>query len=168
MPEIQREHSCSFTGHRPEKLPWGSRETDPRCAALKRGIAREVKKAYDRGFRHFLCGMARGTDLYFCEEALALREQHRDITVEAVIPFAGQAERWSGTDQRRYQTLLDRCNMETMIQYQYDRGCMHRRDRYLVDRANLLLAVFSGVPGGTVYTLNYARKKGTETVILAV
>ena len=27
--------TCCFTGHRPDKLPWGPDESDPRCAALK-------------------------------------------------------------------------------------------------------------------------------------
>ena len=30
---------CAFTGHRPDKLPWGIRENDPRCADLKARLA---------------------------------------------------------------------------------------------------------------------------------
>ena len=26
---------CAFTGHRPQRFPWGGNEEDPRCAALK-------------------------------------------------------------------------------------------------------------------------------------
>ena len=26
---------CAFSGHRPQRLPWGNREQDPRCEALK-------------------------------------------------------------------------------------------------------------------------------------
>ena len=33
----------------PEKLPWGSDETDPRCAALKQKIRDAVESAYDGG-----------------------------------------------------------------------------------------------------------------------
>lgn len=65
--------TCCFTGHRPEKLPWGSDETDPRCAALKEKLRDAVEAAYGEGMRHFICGMARGCDLYFAEAVLALR-----------------------------------------------------------------------------------------------
>ena len=40
---------CAFTGHRPEKLPWGSRETDPRCCALKVQIAHAVRSVWEEG-----------------------------------------------------------------------------------------------------------------------
>ena len=55
----------AFAGHRPEKLPWGSDESDPRCAALKRQIIEAVRAAAGEGYDTFLCGMARGCDFYF-------------------------------------------------------------------------------------------------------
>ena len=36
--------SCSFSGHRPEKLPWGDNERDERCLALKDAIRQQPKK----------------------------------------------------------------------------------------------------------------------------
>ena len=54
-----RPYTCCFTGHRPEKLPWGDDETDGRCAALKKKLQDAVEAAYDEGMRHFICGMAR-------------------------------------------------------------------------------------------------------------
>ena len=30
---------CCFTGHRPEKLPWGTDESDPRCVKLKEELS---------------------------------------------------------------------------------------------------------------------------------
>ena len=62
---------CAFTGHRPERLPWGQNEDDTRCAALKTLLRRTVREVYDRGFHTFLCGMARGCDQYFAEAVLA-------------------------------------------------------------------------------------------------
>ena len=43
---------------------------------------------------------------------------------------------------------------------------MQRRDRYLVDHASLLIAVFSGSPGGTRYTMQYAMGRGLAIVDL--
>ena len=43
-------------------------------------------------YRHFLCGMALGCDLYFCECVLRLRQTHPDVTVEAAVPCPSQAD----------------------------------------------------------------------------
>ena len=156
--------SCCFTGHRPNKLPWGKNETDPRCLALKQWIAAAVEQACRDGYRHFICGMAQGCDLYFCEAVLAFRASHPDIRVEAAIPYPGQADRW-GSDQRaRWQSLTERCDYRTVVQPAYDRGCMLRRDRYMVSRSGRIIAVFNGTTGGTMQTLAYAMQSGLEIV----
>ncbi len=158
--------TCCFTGHRPSKLPWGVNETDPRCAALKGSIARELEGLYRRGFRHFISGMAQGCDLYFAEGVLALRSSHPDVTLEGAVPCPGQADRWPEEERRRWRAILDACDVETVVQQRYDRFCMHRRDRYMVDRSQCVLAVFDGSPGGTRYTLHYAMDRGLDILLL--
>lgn len=165
---MEREKTCCFTGHRPNKLPWRDDETDPRCLALKARLAAEVERAYEKGLRHFICGMAQGADFYFCEAVLALRDRQPDVTLEAAIPCEEQAARWKERDRNRYYGLMGRCDFETMVQRHYDRGCMLRRDRYMVDRSSLLIAVYGGMLGGTMYTLAYAMKRGLEVVTLDV
>ena len=158
--------TCCFTGHRPDKLPWGYDERDPRCLALKRSMALELEGLYRRGFRHFISGMAQGGDLYFAEAALALREQHPDLLVEGAVPCPAQADHWPEDQRRRWQDILERCDLEIVVQQHYDRFCMLRRDRYMVDRSAAVLAVFDGTPGGTQYTLNYAMDKKLEILLL--
>ena len=43
---------CAFTGHRPEHLPWGRDEDDPRCRALKILLRRTVQQVYDLSLIH--------------------------------------------------------------------------------------------------------------------
>ena len=165
---MERESTCCFTGHRPDKLPWRDDEKDPRCVALKERLTAAVEEAYDKGMRHFICGMARGADFYFCEAVLALRERRSGVTVEAALPCEEQAARWKERDRNRYFGLVAQCDYETMVQHHYDKGCMLRRDRYMVDRSAMIIAVYGGVLGGTMYTLAYAMKKGLEVNILDV
>ena len=166
---MDRAVSCCFSGHRTSRLPWKDNEADPRCLALKAKLMAEVERAYEKGFRHFLCGMAQGSDLYFCEAVLALRGLLPEVTIEAAVPFVDQARRWPEADRLRRDALLDRCDFETMVQHHYTAGCMARRNRYMVDRSSLLIAVYDGQPhGGTLNTLTYAMGHGVETVILDV
>ena len=144
-------------------MSWG---WDSRCLSLKQSLARELEGLYRRGFRHFISGMAQGCDLYFAEAALALREQYPELTVEGAVPCPAQADRWPEHQRRRWRDILARCDLESVMQQHYDRFCMLRRDRYMVDRSAAVLAVFDGTPGGTQYTLNDAMEKKLEIVLL--
>ena len=166
---MEQEKSCCFTGHRPEKLPWGTNELDKRCLELKARLEDAVQQAYKAGMRHFICGMAKGTDLYFAETVLRLRAVYEGITLEAARPCQTQAQGWSEEEQCRYQEILEQCDYETLVQHSYDRGSMWRRNRYMVDRSSMVIAAYNGDPkGGTAQTLAYAMSKGIKTIILDV
>ncbi len=164
---MERATTCCFTGHRPDKLPWGEQEDDPRCVRAKQAIAQALERAYAAGYRHFVCGMAKGSDLYFAQAVLELRDRRPEVTLEGVRPYEKQADSWSVADRQRYWAILDQCNYETLVQYHYDRFCLMRRNRYMVDRSARIIALYNGEPkGGTAQTLAYALRKKLETDIL--
>ena len=164
METNEQEKTCCFTGHRPEKLPWGYDESDPDCVWVKSVIADTLDALYARGVRHFICGMAVGADLYFAEAVLTLRERRPDVTLEAAIPFAGQSRWWSEEQKQRYERLLAACDTQTVLRESYTRWCMHERNRYMVDRSAYLLALYNGTSGGTRYTVDYAKRRGLRIV----
>ena len=163
-----KQESCAFTGHRPEKLPWGDNERDPRCVALRKRILQALWTAYDEGYRYFLCGMAQGCDLLFGEEALRLRGVCPEVKVEAAVPYPEQADRWPAPQRERYRILLEACDQKTLVSPRYTPHCLLRRDRYLVDRASLLLAAYDGSPGGTKYTILYTLQQKIEVRYIPV
>lgn len=147
----------AFTGHRPEKLPWGDDEDDPRCAALKIQILNAVRAAAGEGYDTFLCGMARGCDFYFAEAVLAL-----GLRLEAYLPCPSQADRWREPDRQRQTRLLMQCDAVYMLEPRYSAGCMLRRNQRMVDNCSALLTVYDGSPGGTGATVDYALRRGRE------
>ena len=68
--------SCSFTGHRPQKLPFGENERDPRCVAFKQDIHNAIEELIGQGYARFVSGGARGFDTYAAEAVLALKESY--------------------------------------------------------------------------------------------
>ena len=163
MPE--REHTCCFTGYREHKLPWGSDENDPRCRKLQQQIFDAVDAVYADGIRHFICGMANGCDLFFFDAARYLRLSHPEVTIEAAIPFSGQADRWRPELRARYDYDLRQCDYQTLVQEAYTPGCMMRRNRYMVDASRILIAAFDG---GTARTLEYAALRKLEIIQLPI
>ena len=158
--------TCCFSGHRPAKLPWGTDERDPRCFDLKQELAARLQGIYEAGYRHFICGMAAGCDLYFAEAVLALRRRCPEVTLEAAIPCDGQADSWPAALRLRYEALVADCDEVSLLQHAYTPGCMQRRNRYMVERSSLLLAVYDGQPGGTMSTILYARRRGCRVLTI--
>lgn len=156
---------CAFSGHRPERLPWGSDESDPRCQALKIQLEEKLRDLCREGCRTYLCGMARGTDLYYLEALTRLRAEF-PLTIEAVIPCPSQSDRWPVEEQRRYLRLLGRCDSMKILEEHYSEGCMLRRNRYMVEHADVLVTVFDGSPSGTAATVRYAEARGLRIVPL--
>lgn len=156
----------AFAGHRPEKLPWGMDESDPRCGALKTQIAEGVLTAADRGFTTFLCGMARGCDFWFAEAVLEAGRTRPELRLEAYLPCPSQPDRWPEAEQKRYEQLLLRCDAVFMVEPTYSDGCMLRRNRAMIDRCDELLTVWDGSRGGTAAAIRYARNTGKPVTSL--
>ena len=165
---MEREKTCCFTGHRADKLPWGGDESAPACLTLKRAIADVLASLYTDGCRHFICGMATGSDIYCGEAVVALREEHPEVTLEAAIPYAGQEKRWPVLWQRRYFRLAEECDKLTVLHRAYPPDCMMDRNRYMVDASSVLVAIYNGTPGGTRNTMLYAMRQGVQIIELEV
>lgn len=151
---------CAFTGHRPERLPWGSAEEDERCVALKTLLFQSVLRLCAEGYDTFLCGMARGCDLYFAECVLAARNQFPALKLVGCIPCPSQADGWDRASRDRYEALCAQCSEIQVCEPAYSPGCMLRRNRAMVDAADRLLTVYDGGSGGTGYTVRYAVRQG--------
>ena len=161
-----RQTACAFTGYRPQKLPW-TEETDPRCLALKARLRAAIEDACRCEMEHFICGMAQGCDLYFGELVLEVKQDWPEITLEAAMPCPTQADGWPEAERERWQRLLDACDYETMVQDHYSPGCMMRRNRYMVDHAAMLIAVYDGQSGGTQRTVEYALRRQIPVTLVA-
>ena len=160
------EQTCCFTGHRPDKLPFGGREQHPDCLELKERLAGEIIAMREQGITRFLSGMALGTDLWAAEAVLRLKQRDPGVALVAVIPFTGQASRWSPRNRRRYEAVLAQADETVLIRPYYTSGCMFERNRFLVEHAAHMIAVYDGTPGGTAYTVGYARQLERHIVLI--
>lgn len=157
---------CSFTGHRPQNLAFKFNEKDSRCIALKKRLKQEIEKQIkDNGVTHFISGMALGVDTYVAEIILDLKKKYPAITLEAAIPCEEQAIKWGEKNRERYFSIIERCDKQTIISKSYTPDCMNKRNRYMVNCSDVIIAVWDGTPSGTGNTVKYAKEKN-KTVIL--
>ena len=141
------EQCCAFTGHRPRKFPWSYNESDARCVALKETLAKEIAKLVDAGYTDFLSGMAEGADTWAALAVLALKKENPALKLHCVLPCEGQAGKWAASARELYFSILEQADKVAYVSREYHDGCMLERNRYLVDHAACLLAVYNGGEG---------------------
>lgn len=157
---------CAFTGYRPQKLPYGDDEASEGCRSLKQRMFCEILQLTRKGVRTFITGMARGVDTWAAEIVLELRDALPELGIQlwAAIPYRRQASAWSEADRQRREDILARADKVEHISLDYFRGALQKRNRWMVDHADYLLAVYDGKPGGTKFTIDYACKKGVQII----
>lgn len=157
MEPNDKTHTCTFTGHRPERLAFPEAEV---IAWLKSGILNAINDGYDT----FISGMQRGVDLWAAEEVLRLRESGENVRLVAAVPFRGMEKSWDDNWKERYQNVIDKADQVIIISNTPGRVAFFQRNHFMVDHASRLLAVYSGGGGGTLETMNYAEKKKIEVI----
>ena len=162
--------SCAVTGHRPTRFAFRYDEDDPRCAALKQQLRRQLIRLCRRGVRRFWVGGAMGVDMWVTEALLALREEGEFCPeICLAVPFEGYPDRWNEDDRRRMAALRRRCQQVAVVtDGKHPAEDYKARHRYMVDRADCLLAVWDSGRGrsGTGMTVRYAEGRGLPVLVI--
>lgn len=151
--------SCCFTGHRPTKL--NADEKD-----IREKLAEEIRKAADEGIDTFITGMATGVDTWAAEEVLKLKKEKSNIQLVCAVPFKGVERKRTQEEKELFYSILKEASHVEYICPGFTKRCFYDRNRWMVDRAGRLIAVFNGTHGGTEYTINYAKENGREIVMI--
>ena len=138
-------------------MPFKFDEYHPRCIALKEKLLCEVENLVKMGCSHFITGMALGVDIWAAETVLRLKRHGAAVILEAAIPCRGQEKMWSEKYQKRYREIMQQCDEVTCISETYHKDCMKKRNRYMVDKSDVVVAVCNDRTGGTGATLQYAQ-----------
>lgn len=153
--------TCCVTGNRPSRFPFPRNESDPVYSLYQTMLFSQIELLIQKGFTHFISGMADGADLDFSRQVLILRERQKGILLEAALPFPVRPRKESTPYTEVRDTVLLQCDRKSTISPRYHPGCYERRNRYMVDHADLVLAIWNGEEkGGTWNTIEYARSRG--------
>ena len=161
------EKKCCFTGHSPKPLPFGYNEEEPSCKKLKELLSENIERQItENGVTHFISGMAMGVDIFAAEAVLKLKQKYPQIKLECAIPCETQANKWSEGWRNRYFDIIRRSDVAKMLQTHYTPDCMMKRNKYMVDNSDVVIAIWNGEKSGTGNTVNYAMKSGKKVIII--
>lgn len=144
--------TCCFTGHR--AVPAADRPF------VEKQTARAIHQLIGDGFVTFVSGGALGFDLLAAETVLRAKTVYPAVRLKMVLPCRNQTERWSVADRARYDAILAAADEVMYTAEAYHRGCMHVRNRAMVDISDGCICYMTAATGGTAYTVGYAKEKG--------
>ena len=93
--------------------------------------------------------------------AAAARAAENEIEIRSAQDLAQLAEQCA---LDTWSELLEQADKVVTVSPAYDAGCMHRRNRYLVDHSAVCIGWGTGETGGTAYTIHYAEKQGLRII----
>ncbi len=148
--------TCCFTGHRIIK----SEDMN----AVRRSLSRVISALFDEGFRRFITGGALGFDTEAALAVLSARENTPEISLTVAVPCREQDKLWSDEQKKLYRRILDEADEVVCVSEEYNPGCMHKRNRYMVDKSAAVVAYINRPNGGTAYTVCYAMDEGRRII----
>lgn len=153
MTDFDISTTCCFTGHRVLKKDFDEQK-----------LERVIDKLIKNGYKTFLVGMAIGFDLKVFEVLQTKKKYNIDII--ACVPCKDQDKFYNKNQKEQYSEALKNADKIVYLCEEYYDGCMQQRNRYMVDNSSILVAYMYSKIGGTLYTVNYAKKKEKNVIYL--
>ncbi|MDR1674217.1 MAG: DUF1273 domain-containing protein [Oscillospiraceae bacterium] len=151
--------NCCFTGHRKLENP----------AVIQEITKREVIDLIKRGVTDYFAGGAVGFDTLSALLILDLKPEYPQIKLHLVLPCPPEAQtrNWNEKDKSVYYDILSKADEFITLSQTYYNGCMHSRNRYLVEHSQYCICYLTQAAGGTAYTVERARAKCIEVTNVA-
>lgn len=153
-----KNRTVCFTGHR--KIP------PEQVNTLARRLKTTLIQLISDGCLYFGAGGALGFDTLVAQTVLELKAHYPDVKLILVLPCLSQTRGWSARDIEIYEDIKNKADKVVYTSQEYTKGCMHQRNRHLVDNSSVCVCYLTENSGGTAYTVDYARKNKLTVINL--
>lgn len=121
----------------------------------------------ESGVIYFGAGGALSFDTLAAQIVLELKSDYPQIKLILVLPCREQTRGWSAGDIEIYEDIKASADKIVYTTEHYDRSCMFRRNRHLVDSRSVCVAYLTEPTSGTAYTVRYAKSNGLKIINIA-
>ena len=158
-------NTLCFTGHRKINGAYHG----PAHTALRAHLIGVVNRAAEKGAVNFISGGALGVDTLGAQALLQVKQTaHKDINLIMARPFPSQASKWPQGAQNEFNRI---CGLAQQVidvsQDPYAVWKMQKRNIWMVDQSNVVVAVWNGEKsGGTYNCIKYAIEKKKPVLVI--
>ena len=145
----------ALTGHRPERLGTNTKE-------IKNWIKETL---LSENATEVYCGMADGGDILLALAVIELKRQyHYNIKLNCILPCKNYGRR-----NENYNYIKENADSWIELQDKYTKDCNSKRDLYMVEHCDKLIALWDKLKVGGVYnTINMAKERNKEIIYCPV
>lgn len=150
---------CCFTGHRdlPKNL----------IPQIRRDLDGHLEKLYTfYGVKAFISGGAIGFDMLAAEAVVELKHRYPDVKLIFALPCVEHTKKWSDSAVAKFRILSLYADEIIYVSQGYYTGCMHVRNKYMLENSEYCIAYCKKTGGGSYYTLNTAKKMNRTVIEL--
>lgn len=164
--------ACAVTGHRPTRFKFKYQEDYSLCKKIKKRMSEQLKRLYEEeGIRRIYVGGTLGVDMWAGEITLRLKETpgYEDIELAVVLPFPGHDQKWDDRSRRRLDFLIRHSAEYFTIGESDCRDSYVKRNCYMVDHADCLLAVYDNdrsTRSDPIQAVGYAEKQNKDIILI--
>ncbi|MGH1107461.1 SLOG family protein [Bacillus paranthracis] len=159
--------TIAVTAHRPNRL-YGYDYYSPGNLAIATKLREYLLSHLNQGKQvHAISGMALGGDTIYALVVLKLKRQGYNITLESAIPCTAHSSQWPKPSQDQWKSIVEQADVVTYVsKLLYKPYLMQKRNEYMVNKSDELIAIFDGTKGGTANCIDYAIKKEKKIVTI--
>lgn len=157
MLNIDKSKALAVTGHR---VVYNDLDVEK--------LTEVFNQAVENGYRYFLIGMAIGFDslCFKILERIKNSNPEKGIKLIACVPCKEQDAKFTEKQKEEYSLMLANADHIEYISLSYNKWCMQKRNRFLVDNSSVLVSYLRKNTGGTYYTVNYAKTTDIKIILM--
>lgn len=149
------------TGHRPNKL-YGYDLKNPKWIELKNNLKSIL---IENQCNEAISGMALGVDTVFAIAVLELKNEGHNIKLHCAIPCKNHSCKWIRESVDLYNYILSKADKVCIVtDEEYKPWLMQKRNEYMVNNSDIIIAVWDGTNGGTANCVRYAEKQNKKII----
>ena len=151
--------TACFSGHR---VLYEAKET------VEKSLETAIRQSISNGTDTFIAGGAIGVDTIAAQVVIRLRGEYPYIRLVLALPCPSEYQtlKWTALQKEEYSEILKQADEVRVLSDSYTRGCMFKRNRYMVDNSGTLIYYLRTDSGGTKYTVDYAKQRGIVLIEL--
>lgn len=110
-----------------------------------------------------ISGRALGVDTIW-----ALLAIKHEVPLVCAVPCYGQSKKWPQKSQDVHKLIINHPNSCLVFTHEgeYNEECMQKRNEWMVNECDILVAVWDGSSGGTANCVKYARSVGKQIILI--